>query len=29
MGFVDAMCCLDYLPDGGDMPDIDMSVAVF
>ena len=29
MGFVDAMCCLEFLPDVSDMPDIDMSVAVF
>ena len=29
MGFVDAMCCLDYLPDMNDMPDVDMSVVTF
>jgi phage terminase large subunit-like protein len=29
MGFAAAMCCLEYLPDSGDMPDIDMSVAIF
>ena len=29
MGFVASMCCIDFLPDSGDMPDIDMSVMVF
>ncbi len=29
MAFVNAMCCLDNLPESGDMPDIDMSVVTF
>ena len=29
MAFVNAMCCLESLPESGDMPDIDMSVVTF
>ena len=29
MGWVHAMCVMDYLPDNADMPDLDLTVQIY